>query len=176
MNETYAYVYKKGHPRENKDHFVYEHILVAESILGRYLQDDECVHHIDHNRKNNNPVNLMVFATNSDHIAFHHGARVECENGVFKAVYEEAICPSCGVHFTKNKSKQKYCSLRCSQIAQRKVTMRPSTEVIHVLLKENTYVEVGRMFGVSDNTIRKWLKTNMESQPDKRTGTALKAD
>ena len=118
----------------------------------------------------------MVFATNSDHIAFHHGARVECENGVFKTVHEEAICPSCGIRFTKKKSKQKYCSLRCSQNAQRKVALRPSNEVVRVLLKENTYVEVGRMFGVSDNTIRKWLKTNMESQPDKRTGTALKAD
>lgn len=40
---------------------VYEHILVAESILGRRLLPGETVHHKDRNRANNSPENLMVF-------------------------------------------------------------------------------------------------------------------
>ena len=37
----------------------------------------ECVHHIDRNRKNNDPSNLMVFKSNSDHIGFHAGGIAE---------------------------------------------------------------------------------------------------
>lgn len=39
--------------------------------LGRPLVKGECVHHIDRNRKNNDPSNLMVFASHSEHMAQH---------------------------------------------------------------------------------------------------------
>lgn len=40
----------------------------------------------------------------------------------------------------------------------RKVQNRPSKEELLKLLETNSYLAVGRMFGVSDNAIRKWLK------------------
>jgi hypothetical protein len=51
--------------------YVMEHRLVAERILGRPLRDDEVVHHIDHNRQNNVPSNLMVM-TNAEHMRLHN--------------------------------------------------------------------------------------------------------
>lgn len=38
------------------------HRVVAEQILGRPLRDDEVVHHIDHNKRNNSPENLRIMS------------------------------------------------------------------------------------------------------------------
>lgn len=59
------------HPRHDKDGYVAEHILIAEIKIGRILYDDEVVHHIDKDKLNNAPENLMVM-TNSEHISLHH--------------------------------------------------------------------------------------------------------
>jgi hypothetical protein len=50
------------------------HRLVMESILGRKLTDDEVVHHIDGNKQNNAPENLVVL-TRSEHARIHKKQR-----------------------------------------------------------------------------------------------------
>lgn len=72
----YIAIYMPEHERAFDNGCVYEHVLVAENILGRKLKQEECVHHKDKNRTNNSKDNLMVFQTNEDHIAFHGGAEV----------------------------------------------------------------------------------------------------
>lgn len=47
-----------------------EHIVVMEDIIGRRLYSNECVHHIDHNRSNNAPENLVLM-TRSEHARLH---------------------------------------------------------------------------------------------------------
>ena len=47
-----------------------QHRLVAEKMLGRKLRDDEVVHHIDGDKRNNGPENLMVM-TAAEHGRFH---------------------------------------------------------------------------------------------------------
>lgn len=44
------------------------HRIVMHQKLGRPLQPGEVVDHIDGNRLNNDPANLRVFASNSDHL------------------------------------------------------------------------------------------------------------
>lgn len=72
----YIAVYMPEHERAFDNGCVYEHVLVAEEILGRKLKPEECVHHKDKDRTNNSPDNLMIFQTNEDHIAYHGGAEV----------------------------------------------------------------------------------------------------
>ena len=78
--------YKGGHIASNgykiqyvgKNHYLadirgyaYEHRLIAEIKIGRKLRNGEQVHHIDHNKLNNNPDNLKV-TKNRPHHAVEH--------------------------------------------------------------------------------------------------------
>ena len=45
-----------------------------------------------------------------------------------------------------------------SYIKQRKVVNRPSKEVLFKEINDMTFVQVGKKYGVTDNTIRKWCK------------------
>lgn len=55
-------VYSPDHPLAIKDGYVYEYRLVAEKKLGRFLRNDEIVHHIDGDPSNNDPENLEVMS------------------------------------------------------------------------------------------------------------------
>lgn len=46
------------------------HRIIAERMLGRKLRPDEVVHHIDGNKRNNAPENLMVL-TRAEHAKLH---------------------------------------------------------------------------------------------------------
>ncbi len=50
-----------GHPRAGTSPYVFEHILVAEQLLGRYLVEGESVHHINGVRDDNRPENLELW-------------------------------------------------------------------------------------------------------------------
>jgi len=48
--------------RRNKygEHYAYEHVLIAEKVLGRYLKKGECTHHINGNTADNRNCNLLI--------------------------------------------------------------------------------------------------------------------
>jgi len=68
-----GYVCKKAphHPRADSDGYVYEHILVAEAMIGRFLIPGEMVHHLDHDKANNSPENLCIAPSPAHHLAYH---------------------------------------------------------------------------------------------------------
>ena len=71
----YVYVKADGHPRSRKcGGYVFEHILVAESVLGRHIERGEVVHHINGNKSDNRPENLSVMSV-GDHIRYHANLR-----------------------------------------------------------------------------------------------------
>ncbi|MGG0891676.1 HNH endonuclease [Cytobacillus horneckiae] len=47
------------------------HRWVAELMLGRKLKPTEVVHHIDGDKRNNKPSNLMVFSSQREHLNWH---------------------------------------------------------------------------------------------------------
>jgi hypothetical protein len=52
----------------------------------------------------------------------------------------------------------KCCSVECAHKIRRKVS-RPNKTDLESLIKTNSFVAIGKMFGVSDNAVRKWAKT-----------------
>jgi len=70
-SQGYMLVKVPGHPRTLATGYVHEHVVIAEAKIGRPLEPGEHVHHIDRDRANNDPSNLMVL-TNSEHLKLHH--------------------------------------------------------------------------------------------------------
>ena len=59
-NKGYMLVYVPKHPKAHKDGYVLLHTVVMENHIGRYLADNEEVHHINHVRDDNRIANLML--------------------------------------------------------------------------------------------------------------------
>lgn len=68
--EGYVLVYAPGHPRANNQ-YVFEHILVVEVAIGRFLPRPAVVHHVDGDTARNVNQNLVVLENQSEHRALH---------------------------------------------------------------------------------------------------------
>lgn len=153
-----------GHPRATKEGYVRTHIIIAERKLGRYLQSEECVHHVDEDKYNNQPDNLMVFKTIADHSAFHKGVKAVCEDGVWycpdKRIDDKELCPVCGITY---KDKKANMCVNCwnnfnNKFVKNTDIERPSRETLKIKIRTQSFTQIGKEYGVSDNTIRKWCK------------------
>jgi len=68
--DGYVEIYCPGHPNAKKYvHYILEHRLVMEEVLGRYLTRSEVVHHKNGNKQDNRPENLELFQANGKHLA-----------------------------------------------------------------------------------------------------------
>ena len=142
--------------------------MIAEKKLGRKLHKREVVHHIDKDKLNNDPVNLIVFTTRSAHTAFHESGcdeRVliklsdgsfDCKCRTFRrpngCVY--TACPNCGEAMSAGSGMCISCWNKT------RGSNKPSLqELTKILMEENgNFSSVGRTFGVSCNAVRKWCR------------------
>lgn len=85
----YVMIYMPDHPFCNAHGLVFEHRLIMERFLGRYLKKKERVHHkgikypIDsvENKQDNRIENLMLFENAGTHAAFHKSQKKKQKKG-----------------------------------------------------------------------------------------------
>jgi hypothetical protein len=71
QSEGRVMLLRPGHPSAHKDGYVLRARLVAEEKVGRVLGKYEVVHHVNGTVDDDRPENLMVFASNAEHMRFH---------------------------------------------------------------------------------------------------------
>lgn len=66
-------------------------------------------------------------------------------------------CQRCSIEFVNEYKHSKFCSYECCRIYSRKVS-RPSAEQLMADITNNSWLALGRKYGVSDNAVRKWAR------------------
>lgn len=151
----YRLIYKPNYYLSKKEGankgYIYEHIYVATKEIGRPLNPDEVVHHLDHDRSNNDVSNLIVLSR-SHHAKLHHWLR--CFIATKSLKLNSKNCEICGKRL---RVTLKYCTHKCylKGIARN----IPTKETLMKDIKTHKSISsIGRYYGVSDNAVRKWLK------------------
>src|SRR5262245_5535018 len=85
--DGYRTIWDPDHPNSH-DGRVYEHRVVAEQKIGRFLRTDEIVHHINGNRSDNRPENLEV-VTKHQHQVHHLATRPDVSDEDILELLEE---------------------------------------------------------------------------------------
>lgn len=79
-NDGYISIYFPDHPRCSNSGYIMEHVLVMECLIGRHLQENEVVHHINRIRDDNRKENLQLM-TFKEHARLHMIERYEKKKG-----------------------------------------------------------------------------------------------
>jgi len=76
VTSGYVQVRMPEHERANRTTgYVLEHVLIAERALGHPLPPKAEVHHVDEDRTNNSPTNLVICEDHAYHFLLHRRAR-----------------------------------------------------------------------------------------------------
>jgi hypothetical protein len=138
--------------------YKYEHRLIAEELLDRPLKEGEEVHHLDENKTNNSPDNLLVLS-GPMHVKLHTWLSKNIITPKPEYAERKALgCIRCAVCDKPVDHTEKYCSRPCQDFGRRKAE-RPSKEVLALEIETTSMVKLGEKYGVSDNAVRKWAKS-----------------
>ena len=66
----YVLLRVKGHPHANRHSYVREHRLVMETMIVRYLEPREVVHHKNSQKGDNRPENLELLESNAQNLRY----------------------------------------------------------------------------------------------------------
>jgi hypothetical protein len=100
--------------RLENNRLISEHRYVMNNLFGRELFPSEIVHHVDGNKRNNDPSNLIIISQ-SEHASIH-GLEKKAKTSTVTCAYcgkEYEITDRRLKQFKKNGYKNLYCSRSC---------------------------------------------------------------
>lgn len=100
----YIQVQCHEHPRAT-DGYIFEHILIAERALGKYLPPKAEIHHINEKKSDNRSENLVICQDTAYHILLHQRMRAYMATGD----PNQRKCPFCKCW---DNTKNMYCRSR----------------------------------------------------------------
>lgn len=113
------------------------------------------LHHINGNHCDNRLDNLLILCANCHaQTNNYRGRKTKPDSNHRQYKNLSNTCVDCGAKIL-NRSQR---CVSCHRIKSRKVTNRPSVDELIAKVNEIGYCAVGRMYGVSDSAIRKWIK------------------
>lgn len=109
----YILVWVPLHPQAGHTGYVREHRLVAEVLLGRYLKPEEVVDHLDDHPYHNWPLNLQLFPSNADHLAWTTSGRQKATQrssipGAYGSSQQLPHCPGANESLAQCPSETSY--------------------------------------------------------------------
>lgn len=141
---TYTLVYhKKEYVRKILDKYLHEspiHLARKEETAKNIIERQE---RIEKNKK----TKISYVKKNNDK---------DCNNKDEDIKREKKYCIDCGKPISQDATRCK----RCAQIykAFQKRPNRPRRETLKNLIRNNSFLSIGKQYGVTDNAIRKWCK------------------
>ena len=142
FDNNYGYWQVQLRDSSGKRKALYVHRLVYSNFCGEIPEGFE-VHHINYDSSKNHLSNLAL-VTRKENVMWNYVVNREPRINP---------CPVCSMPMSPKANK---CQT-CHSFTTRKVE-RPTKEELILLIQENTWRDIGKSFGVSDNAVRKWAK------------------
>lgn len=138
--------------------------LIAEGLKLNKCENPECgisnwhgktlilqLHHINGNHNDNRLENLQLLCPNCHSLTDTYSGR--------KLKKEQKYCPDCGIPISSRSTYCRQCSPKHNNKTKVNKEDRPSKEELLELIKIKPFTEIGKMYGLTDNAIRKWCKS-----------------
>lgn len=179
LNNGYISYYDK---KLNKS--IYEHDIISEVYNKHVKLPNESIHHLDLNRANNNPENL-IFLDSGQHSKLHKwiskGMPINKKKvrTIEEALKESRRCAKAECNNIVVDKRNRYCSIECrktdiemdNRIKNYRINKRgedltartdilkwPDVDDLVEIVKKHGFLASGKLIGVSDNAVRKRLK------------------
>lgn len=88
----YMAVHFPSHPKADVNGYMSEHVLIAETILGKLLPKGAVIHHVNQNKADNRPANLVICENDQYHRLLHVRTRI-VKRGGKPSMHK--VCPVC---------------------------------------------------------------------------------
>ena len=70
-NHGYVRIYMPDHPSSNSRGYIFEHVLIVETVLGKQLPHGAKIHHVNERRNDNRNSNMVACEGNAYHKLLH---------------------------------------------------------------------------------------------------------
>lgn len=102
------------------------------------------LHHINGNHNDNRLENLQILCPNCHTLTDNFGNKK----------HNSKLCPDCGKEIS---NKSSYC-VNCAPKHKKQSSNCPTKDILLQQIQQYSFTELGKMYGVSDNAVRKWCK------------------